>query len=134
MIVVAALIVREEDGRLLIAQRPAHLSSPGRWEFPGGKVEQGEDPRHALVRECREELAIAIEAGAVYETIFVPRSERDLLLLFYRARILAGQPTPQEANPVAWVDAREIRQYDILASDLPLLDTIERHWPAFLRL
>lgn len=115
--VVAAAIVR--DGRVLAAQRSATMSLPNLWEFPGGKIEPGESPRVALVRELHEELGCTVSVGAsVVET----RHEYDfatIVLATYYASIEAGEPAPTEHADVRWCTAPELRSLDWAAADLP---------------
>ncbi len=92
--VVAALIVRE--GRLLIARRPEGRHMAGRWEFPGGKLEKGESPEDAVEREIREELGLDVRAGRIYQAIAYSYPEKDVLLLFYAAAVVSGEPRPIE--------------------------------------
>lgn len=129
-IIVAAAIV-ERGGRLLVNRRPPGSALAGKWEFPGGKAEPGEDPRAALVRECREELGCAVEVGAVYETIHAESEKAWLLLLFYTARITSGEPRPMEGNTLAWVGVEELAALDLLEADLPLAGMIRRRFPHF---
>ncbi|MCC5877354.1 MAG: (deoxy)nucleoside triphosphate pyrophosphohydrolase [Candidatus Sumerlaeia bacterium] len=128
-LVVAAIIARED--RLLINQRPAGGSLGGRWEFPGGKVEPGEDPRNALARECREELGCDVEVGSAYETVFHEAKGAWLLLLFYTARVVSGEPHPMEGNTLAWVRPDELGSYDLLEADRPLAGLLQRKFPHF---
>ena len=91
MIVVAAgLVVR--DGRVLISRRPEGRHQGGKWEFPGGKLEVGESPEEALVRELREELGIETKTGRIREVKFYQYPDRDVLLLFYWSRLVSGWP------------------------------------------
>lgn len=129
VLVVAAIVERE--GRLLLNRRPAGDALEGKWEFPGGKVEPGEDPRHALVRECREELGCRVEVGSVYETIHADTERAWLLLLFYTARIVFGEPRPMEGNGLAWVAPEELAGLDLLEADLPLVGLIRRRFPHY---
>lgn len=88
MIVVSAAVIREAPGAPVLLTRRmkgAHLA--GLWEFPGGKVERGEDPEDALVRECREEIAIEIEVGDILEVAHHAFAEKEVLLLFYDCRV-----------------------------------------------
>lgn len=120
LVLVVSALLRRGD-RWLLNQRiggPLH----GKWEFPGGKVEPGEDLRAALVRECREELGVAVLPGAVAEVLKAPLAEKDVLLIFYHTEILdGGEPTGVEGNPLAWVHPRDFDRYDILETDRPLL-------------
>jgi 8-oxo-dGTP diphosphatase len=102
IVVVAAVII--ECGRVLVTQRPQGSHLAGRWEFPGGKVEPNEDPRDALARELREEIAIEVEVGDIFEVTFHRYAHKSVLLLFYSARRLGAAPEPValEVADLAW--------------------------------
>lgn len=129
--IVAAAIIAREDGTILIAQRPSSSKLHGFWEFPGGKVEPGEDPRAAVVRECQEELGCEVEVGRIYDTInhFVGGS--CILLLFYLARIVEGEPRSMEQNAIQWVTPEGMRLYELLEPDRPLVEQFQRRFPHF---
>jgi len=113
--VAAGLISR--DGRWLLTRRPAGTHLEGHWEFPGGKIEPGEGPREALVRELREELGI--EAGAASEA-FVLRyryPDREVELHFLHARILSGEPRPLDVAGLGWYTPDEIDELPLLPAD-----------------
>lgn len=101
-VIVSAGIVLE-GGRVLLTQRKAGGHLAGLWEFPGGKVEAGEDPRAALVRELREELGIETEVGDIVEVTShaYPEAEKTVLLLFFEARRLPGSPAPKALDVAA---------------------------------
>src|SRR5580700_6978347 len=108
--VAAALLSRE--GRVLIQKRPATKTRGALWEFPGGKLEPGEDAPVALVRECREELGIEVEVGAEvwstshrYEDV-APATEVQLRL--FRCRLMEGTPNPLEKQELRWVDPNDL--------------------------
>jgi len=126
--IVAAALITEGD-RILIAQRPKGKANAGKWEFPGGKAEPGEDPRRALERECLEELDIEVAAGPVYETIFHEQPTKNFLLIFYEVVILSGDPTPMESNEIAWVTVDELESIDLIESDLPLIRELRDRFP-----
>ncbi|TCL71671.1 8-oxo-dGTP diphosphatase [Hydrogenispora ethanolica] len=106
LVVTAAVIVR--DDRILMAQRRTGDREGGKWEFPGGKVEFGEDPRAGLERELREELGIEVEVGAPLDVVAVNRSDLQLILLYFGCRIIAGTPLPIECQAVTWRYPEEI--------------------------
>jgi len=118
LLVVAALI--EQEGRVLVAQRRADQSQPLVWEFPGGKVEPGESPSQALVREIQEELACSIEVGAVVEVVFFAYDAFDLIMPVYRATIRAGVPLARQVAAVAWVARAELASLAFTPADIPL--------------
>ena len=112
--VVAALAAKQ--GRLLIAQRPMDRHMGGKWEFPGGKLEKGELPEEALRRELFEELGVDAEIGPIRAAIPYSYSEKDVLLLFYAAR-LTGEPKPIDEAALAWVTRDELTGYDLAPVD-----------------
>ena len=120
--VVAALIVKE--GKLLIAQRPVGKHMAGKWEFPGGKIEKGETPEQALERELSEELGVRTKTGRIYHAIHHSYPEKEILLLFYRSRLLEGEPSPIEEADIRWIDEGELRGFDWAEADDPLIDLI----------
>jgi 8-oxo-dGTP diphosphatase len=117
-LVVAALM---RDGRrVLVSRRRADQPMPGKWEFPGGKVEPGESPTEALAREVREELGCDIEVGRIFEVVFHVYDEFDLYMLVYAATISAGTPRAVEVAEIAWVEAARLPELDLLPADYPL--------------
>jgi 8-oxo-dGTP diphosphatase len=121
LLVSAAIVI--EAGRVLLTQRKAGTHLAGAWEFPGGKVLAGEDPRHALVRELREELGIDTVAGDVMEVTFHRYPERAMLLLFYRAERSAGSPEPRALDVAAfrWARADELDEASFPPADVAIL-------------
>lgn len=119
--VVAALIVHEDDGRFLLCQRPAHKARGGLWEFVGGKVEPGESKAQAIVRECREEIAVTIEP--LGEIISVTHEYPDLTvhLTLIRARIASGEVTLCEHQDARWVTLAQAEGFDLCPADRELL-------------
>jgi 8-oxo-dGTP diphosphatase len=117
-LVVAALIRRA--GEVLVSRRRADQSMPLLWEFPGGKVEPGEDPRQALAREVREELGCAVSVGRIHEVVFHAYPDFDLYMLVYPCDIVDGVPTAVEVAEVAWVGAARLPTLDLLPADYPL--------------
>jgi 8-oxo-dGTP diphosphatase len=119
-LVVAALI--RKGGAVLMSQRRADQPMPLLWEFPGGKVEAGEDPVHALEREIREELGCEIRVGQIEEVVFHPYPTFDLVMLVYECA-LAGendQARAIEVERVAWIPRAELPRLDLLPADYPL--------------
>lgn len=122
--VVAALIVR--GGRLLIARRPEGRHMAGRWEFPGGKLEKGESPEDAVEREIREELGLDVRAGQIYQAIAYSYPEKDVLLLFYAAAVVSGEPRPIEEAEIRWVTVAELDGYAFAPVDEMLVQRLKR--------
>lgn len=117
-LVVAALV--REGARILMSRRRADQPMPGRWEFPGGKVEPGESPTEALAREVREELGCEVDVGRIFEVVFHVYEEFDLYMLVYAATITRGTPRPLEVAELAWVEAARLPELDLLPADFPL--------------
>jgi 8-oxo-dGTP diphosphatase len=120
ILVVAALIRRDSDGRLLLSRRRPDQSLPGCWEFPGGKVEPGEAPVAALAREIEEELGCTIEVGAIDEVVFHAYEHFDLYMLVYRATLVRGQPRPVQVAEVSWFTPAELPGLQLPPADYPL--------------
>jgi 8-oxo-dGTP diphosphatase len=120
LVVAAALI--DVDGRVLIAQRPEGKSMAGLWEFPGGKVEPGELPEAALIRELREELSIEVRPKCLAPFTFASHSYETfhLLMPLYVCRNWLGEVTPREGQKIAWVRANRLGDYDMPPADEPL--------------
>jgi 8-oxo-dGTP diphosphatase len=122
-LVVAGLIIGDDE-RVLITQRRADQALPLQWEFPGGKVEPGEAPVAALVRELREELGVTVAVGRIWDVLFHSYPAFDLVMLVYRCRIVDGTPRPVEVADLAWVAAHDLARWDILPADRPLVDRL----------
>jgi 8-oxo-dGTP diphosphatase len=126
--VVAAVI--ERDGRILIAQRKPTGQHPLKWEFPGGKVEPGEAPEAALVRELEEELAIQARVEreiARYEYQYPERAP--ILLIFYRVMEFSGEPKNLDFEQILWVPQERLSDYDFLEGDAEFLRFFTRAVP-----
>ena len=125
--VVAAALVRT-DGAVLMQQRPAGKGHAGLWEFPGGKLEPGESPEAALVRELREELGIVVDPGDLHGAAFasVPLGERHLLLLLYIVRRWQGEPRALEAAALRWDRADMLADLPMPPADRPLVTALPR--------
>lgn len=122
-VLVAAIALIDVDGRILIAQRPEGKSMAGLWEFPGGKVEAGEMPEEALIRECHEELGIDISASCLSASVFASHSYETfhLLMPLYLCRKWRGLPQPREGQVLKWVRLKDMREYPMPAADIPLV-------------
>ena len=121
MPVVAAALVAA-DGRVLLQQRPAGKQHGGLWEFPGGKLEAGESPEAALVRELGEELGIVVDARDLAPVTFASAAagSRHLLLLLYRITRWSGEPRPLDATALAWVHPSAMATRPMPPADYPL--------------
>ena len=126
MLVVAAAMV-DRDGRVLVQQRPEGTAMAGLWEFPGGKVEPGETPEAALIRELDEELGIDVDHACLAPACFAsePLGDRHLLLLVYALRKWKGVPTAQHATQLRWVRPVELYGLDMPPADKPLIGLLE---------
>jgi 8-oxo-dGTP diphosphatase len=122
-LVVAGLIIGD-DGRILITQRRADQALANYWEFPGGKVEPGEAPTAALVRELREEIGVGVAVGRIWDVLFHVYPAFDLVMLVYPCRIVDGTPRAIEVADLAWVAAAELSRWDILPADRPLVERL----------
>ncbi|MCZ4282166.1 8-oxo-dGTP diphosphatase MutT [Kiloniella laminariae] len=123
IVLVAAAALIDADGRVLLAQRPEGKSMAGLWEFPGGKVDPGETPEQALVRELKEELGIDTRSSCLAPIAFASHSYDDfhLLMPLFVCRIWQGQVVPQEGQQVTWVRPVRLRDYPMPAADEPLV-------------
>jgi mutator mutT protein len=119
----------DADGRVLLAQRPEGKSMAGLWEFPGGKVEPGETPEAALIRELQEELGIDTWASCLAPLTFASHSYPDfhLLMPLFACRRWEGIVTPREGQNLKWVRARDLSDYPMPAADIPLIPIL-RDW------
>ena len=123
IILVAAVALFDKDGRVLIAQRPEGKSMAGLWEFPGGKVEGGETPEAALIRELREELAVDTVESCLAPFTFASHAYDDfhLLMPLYVCRKWEGQVTPMENQQIKWVMPMRLADYPMPPADKPLI-------------
>jgi 8-oxo-dGTP diphosphatase len=123
LLLVVACALIDADNRVLIAQRPEGKQLAGLWEFPGGKLDPGERPEDALIRELAEELGIAVKAPCLAPLSFASHAYDDfhLLMPLYVCRKWEGFVAPAEGQAVKWVRARDLRQYDMPPADAPLI-------------
>ncbi|MFC3050617.1 8-oxo-dGTP diphosphatase MutT [Kordiimonas pumila] len=123
VVLVAAIALIDPDGRVLIAERPEGKSMAGMWEFPGGKVEEGEIPEAALIRECKEELGIDITAACLAPFAFASHSYEKfhLLMPLYLCRKWEGIVQGMEGQRTKWVPIRDLNEYPMPPADIPLL-------------
>ncbi len=129
VVLVSAVALIDADGRVLLAQRPEGKSMAGLWEFPGGKVEPGETPEAALVRELHEELGIDTWTSCLAPLCFASHSYETfhLLMPLFACRRWQGTPLPREGQRLAWVAPARLRDYPMPPADLPLIPVL-RDW------
>ena len=123
IVLVAAVALIDADGRVLISKRPEGKQLGGLWEFPGGKVEQGERPETALIRELKEELAIDVAEACLAPLTFASHAYEDfhLLMPLYICRRWKGQVTGAEGQEITWVKPVRLRDYPMPPADIPLI-------------
>jgi 8-oxo-dGTP diphosphatase len=118
VIVSAALII--EQGKILVTQRKPGDSHGLLWEFPGGKVKEGEEPREALRRELKEELDVEVDPGMIFDAAFYSYPEYPILLLIYYCRIEKGSLKPIGCHDLRWVNLRELETLPMPPADEPI--------------
>lgn len=128
-VLVSAVALIDADGRILIAQRPKGKSMAGLWEFPGGKIEPGETPEIALIRELQEELGINTWASCLAPLTFASHSYDDfhLLMPLFACRKWEGTPQSNEGQTLKWVRANQLRNHPMPPADIPLIPIL-RDW------
>lgn len=126
MVLVSAVALIDIDGRILLAQRPEGKSMAGLWEFPGGKVEAGETPEHALIRELEEELGINTWQSCLAPLTFASHRYDDfhLLMPLFACRKWEGTPIAKENQTLKWVFAKDLKSYPMPAADIPLIPVL----------
>ncbi|WP_299413777.1 8-oxo-dGTP diphosphatase MutT [uncultured Sulfitobacter sp.] len=129
MVLVSAVALIDTDGRVLLAQRPEGKSMAGLWEFPGGKVEVGETPEAALIRELQEELGIDTWASCLAPLTFASHSYEDfhLMMPLFACRKWEGTPRAREGQTLKWVAPAKMRDYPMPEADIPLIAVL-RDW------
>ncbi|NDV02689.1 8-oxo-dGTP diphosphatase MutT [Pseudoroseicyclus tamaricis] len=129
VVLVSAVALIDVDGRVLLARRPEGKSMAGLWEFPGGKVEPGETPEAALIRELHEELGIETWNSCLAPLTFASHDypEFHLLMPLYACRRWDGTPRPREGQILKWASARELSKFPMPPADLPLIPIL-RDW------
>jgi 8-oxo-dGTP diphosphatase len=123
VLVAAAVVVR--DGKVLLTRRMkgAHLADL--WEFPGGKLEPGEAPEAAVVRECREECDVEVRVRDIFDVTFHRYDTKDVLLLFYECELVSGEVKHLGVADHAWVDPLSIRNYPLPPADVNVVTKLE---------
>lgn len=129
IVLVSAVALIDSDGRVLLAQRPEGKSMAGLWEFPGGKVEAGESPESALIRELKEELGIDTWQSCLAPLTFASHAypEFHLLMPLFACRKWQGIAAPREGQTLAWVRPSNLRDYPMPPADVPLIAVL-RDW------
>jgi 8-oxo-dGTP diphosphatase len=126
IVLVAAVALVDKDGRVLLTQRPEGKQLAGLWEFPGGKVEPGERPEAALIRELKEELGIDVAESCLAPLTFASHTYDDfhLLMPLYVCRRWKGQVVGAEGQQIAWVRPQKLKDYPMPPADVPLIPHI----------
>ncbi len=117
---------RPEAGRILLTRRPPDAHLGDWWEFPGGKVEPGESPVEALVRELREELGVDVAVGDIYAVGHHVYESRDVVLLIYECEIVEGEPACIEVAELRWLTVRELLEVPLPPADEPVVERLRR--------
>lgn len=123
MVEVAAALIWDKD-KFLICQRPAHKARALLWEFAGGKVELGESKEQALIRECKEELAVKLSVGDVFMDVVHEYPDVTVRLTLFNASIAEGTPQKLEHNDIRWITPAEIPSYNFCPADEKILKRI----------
>ncbi len=126
LLLVVAVALVDADNRVLIGQRPEGKQLAGLWEFPGGKIDAGERPEEALIRELREELGIEVKAACLAPLTFASHGYEDfhLLMPLYVCRRWEGQIVAREGQALKWVESRQLRDYPMPPADEPLIPAL----------
>ncbi len=126
LVLVVACALIDADDRILLAQRPEGKAMAGLWEFPGGKVDPGEVPEQALIRELQEELGVETKAACLAPLTFASHEYDDfhLLMPLYICRRWWGTAQSREGQALKWVRAENLRDYPMPEADLPLIPTL----------
>jgi 8-oxo-dGTP diphosphatase len=126
ILVTAAII--EDEGKFLITQRPIENHNGGRWEFPGGKVDFGEDLRKCLEREIKEELGIIIKADKILEySSHVYNETKHIVLVGFHCNYVSGKIQKHEIADYKWITLNEMKDYDITEADLPFIEKLKQN-------
>lgn len=127
IVLVSAVALLDADNRVLLAQRPDGKAMAGLWEFPGGKIDPGETPEAALIRELDEELGIDTHESCLAPIGFASHGYDDfhLLMPLFVCRKWNGTPTPREGQTLAWVRPNALKDYPMPAADVPLVAQLQ---------
>lgn len=124
---VTAAIV-EQDGKILIAQKGPQDKRAYKWEFPGGKIDEGETPEECVAREMMEEFEIEVCVGKLLCESLFSYSEGQLLVMAFFCTWIGGELRPTEHADYRWVKGHELGQYDFVASDIPIAKKLQQEW------
>ena len=129
IVFVVAAALFNENNEVLLAQRPEGKSMAGLWEFPGGKMDPGETPETALIRELHEELDITVNKASLEPLTFAshPYPGFHLLMPLYRCREWTGVPHANEGQALSWVSLENVSDYDAPAADIPLFEYLKKY-------
>lgn len=132
VVYVSAGVLMKNDGTLLVAQRPAGKSMAGLWELPGGKIEAGETPEDALIRELEEELSVGLDANHLTPLTFASHAYADfhLFMPVFLATKWRGEPMPVEGQTLQWVRPEALKSLPAPEADIPLFAYLEREFGA----
>lgn len=126
LLVVAAVLRRGPGTSVLLTRRPEGKHLGGMWEFPGGKVEPGEHPEHALMRECREECGLTAQVEGILDVSWHPYPDREVLLLFYDCRLLGSQAVQHlGVSDHAWVRPEDLDAFPLPPADRGLVEKLQ---------
>lgn len=128
LLLVSAVAMVNGDGKILLAQRPEGKALAGLWEFPGGKVEAGESPEMALIRELHEEIGVTVRAENLVSFAFASHRYENfhLLMPLYLCHEWSGPIMAREGQSLAWVEPERLADYPAPAADLPLFEELKR--------
>ncbi|MGM9988176.1 MAG: (deoxy)nucleoside triphosphate pyrophosphohydrolase [Bacillaceae bacterium] len=121
---VVGAVIRNEEGKILCALRSEQMSMSNLWEFPGGKIEKGEDPKQALVREIHEELGYSIDVHHLVADVIHEYDNIIVHLMTYEASIVSGVVKPVEHSEVVWLHIEELEQLQWAPADIPTVNVL----------
>lgn len=121
---VCGAVIRNDSNQILCALRSPTMSLPNMWEFPGGKIEHGEDPKDALIREIKEELGCTIEVFDQIADVEYTYPQLIVHLMTYEAKITNGYPTAKEHAKIEWIPLNDLRSLNWAPADLPTVDKL----------
>jgi 8-oxo-dGTP diphosphatase len=127
IVLVAAVALLDADNRVLLTRRPPNKPMAGLWEFPGGKVDEGETPEGALIRELQEELGITVPIKCLAPLTFASHAYEafHLLMPLFVCRRWEGEVTPLEGQEIAWVRSQKLPSYEMPPADVPLIPILQ---------